>query len=133
MRLYIPSLILFFINVSCNSIINRAYNDTAAKYNGYFLATESINEIENDLYKINNSNYDSLINLSYEIDTNQISGLSDKKEDIIKKLSILIQRHEGSKYIYPSYALIGKTRLLALEINQAITTLKYANSKFSKP
>ena len=59
MRLYIPSLILFFINVSCNSIINRAYNDTAAKYNGYFLATESINEIENDLYKINNSNYDS--------------------------------------------------------------------------
>ncbi len=129
MRLYIPSLVLFFINISCNSIINRAYNDTAAKYNGYFLAIESINKIENDLYKINNNNYDSLINLSYEIDTNQVSGLSDKKEDIIKKLSILIQRHEDSKYIYPSYALIGKARLLALEINQAITTLKYVNSK----
>ena len=74
---------IFFICISCNSIINRAYNDTAAKYNGYFLAKESINEIENDLFELNTNNYDSLINLSYKIDTNSISGLSDKKEDII--------------------------------------------------
>ena len=129
MRKYFPSVIIFFICISCNSIINRAYNDTAAKYNGYFLAKESINEIESDLFELNNNNYDSLINLSYKIDTNSISGLSDKKEDIIKKLSILIQRHEESKYVYPSYALIGKARLLALEIGQSITTLKYVNSK----
>ncbi len=129
MRIYFPSIMIFFICISCNSIINRAYNDTTAKYNGYFLAKESINEIENDLFELNTNNYDSLIDLSYKIDTNSISGLSDKKEDIIKKLSILIQRHEGSKYVYPSYALIGKARLLALEIGQSITTLKYVNSK----
>ena len=57
---------IFFICISCNSIINRAYNDTTAKYNGYFLAKESINEIESDLFELNNNNYDSLINLSYK-------------------------------------------------------------------
>ena len=46
-----------------------------------------------------------------------------------QKLSILIQRHPGSKYVFPSYSLIGKARLLALDLNQSITTLKYVNSK----
>ena len=129
MRKHILFLLLLFFNLSCNSIINTAYNDTAARYNAYFLSEESIEEIEDELLSLNDENYDSLINLSYEIDTNRVSGLNQKKEDIIKKLSILIQRHEGSKYVYPSYALIGKARLLSQEINQSITTLKYVNSK----
>ena len=131
MRKHTLFLLLLFFNLSCNSIINTAYNDTAAKYNAYFLSEESIEEIEEELLSLNDENYDSLINLSYEIDTNRVSGLNEKKDDIVKKLSILIQRHEGSKYVYPSYALIGKARLLSQEINESITTLKYVNSKSS--
>ena len=123
---YIFIIILF---CSCNSAINTVYDDTTARYNAYFIANEVISEIEDELFESAEYNYDSLISLTYEIDTNKVSGLKDKKDISIQKLSILIQRHPESKYVYPSYALIGKSRLLALDIGQAITTLKYVNSK----
>ena len=109
---------LFFIILlcSCNTVVNTLYDDTTARYNAYFIANEVISEIENELYESAEYNYDSLINLTYEIDTNRVSGLKDKKNKIIQKLSILIQRHPESKYVYPSYALIGKSRLLALDM-----------------
>ena len=121
----------FFIIIllySCNSVINTLYDDTTARYNAYFIANEVINEIEQELIQTAEYNYDSLINLTYKIDTNRVSGLKEKKDKSIQKLSILIQRHPDSKYVFPSYALIGKIRLLALDIGQAITTLKYVNS-----
>ena len=127
-KLYFYSLTFFFLS-SCNSIIKTIYDDTSARYNAYFLANEEIKSIESD-YKNNiNKSYDSLINLTYKIDTNSISGIKDRTEGSIKKLSILIQRQSTSKYVYPSYALIGKSRLLNLDIKESITTLKYVNSK----
>lgn len=129
MRIPFFAIFIIFISFSCNSLINQAYYDTAAKFNAYFLAVESINSIEEELYSSTTDNYDSLINLIYEIDTNKISGIQEKKEDIIKKLSILIQRQPESKFVYPSYALIGKIRLITLDLNQSLTTLKYVNSK----
>ena len=119
------SLALF----SCNSFIQTIYDDTTAKYNAYFIANETIKEIEDDLQENLIINYDSLIELSYIIDTNQVSNIKEKNSKSIEKLSILIQTHPESKYVYPSYALIGKSRLLNLDLRQAITTLKYVNSK----
>ena len=121
---YIFIIILF---CSCNSAINTVYDDTTARYNAYFIANEVISEIEDELFESAEYNYDSLISLTYEIDTNKVSGLKDKKDKSIQKLSILIQRHPESKYVYPSYALIGKSRLLALDIGQAITCLLYTS------
>lgn len=129
MRIHTWIKILPLIFVSCNSIINKAFDDTTARYNAYFLANESIKEIENQLLEATIENYDSIINLSYQIDTNKVSGINEKQEDIVKKLSILIQRHPASKYVFPSYSLIGKARLLTLDLNQSITTLKYVNSR----
>ena len=127
-KLYFYLLTFFFLS-SCNSIIKTVYDDTSARYNAYFLANEEIKSIESD-YKNNiNKSYDSLINLTYKIDTNSISGIKDRTENSIKKLSILIQRQSTSKYVYPSYALIGKSRLLNLDLKESITTLKYVNSK----
>ena len=127
-KLYFYILTFFFLS-SCNSIIKTVYDDTSARYNAYFLANEEIKSIENDYGKELNKSYDSLIDLTYKIDTNSISGIKDRSESSIKKLSILIQRQSTSKYVYPSYALIGKSRLLNLDIRESITTLKYVNSK----
>ena len=126
-KLYI--FLTFFFLSSCNSIIKTVYDDTSARYNAYFLANEEIKSIESDYGENLNKSYDSLINLTYKIDTNSISGIKDRTESSIKKLSILIQRQSTSKYVYPSYALIGKSRLLNLDLRESITTLKYVNSK----
>tara|TARA_B100000886_G_scaffold316745_1_gene255586 strand:+ start:3224 stop:5683 length:2460 start_codon:yes stop_codon:yes gene_type:complete len=125
-NLYLVTLFFFY---SCNSILKTAYDDTTARYNAYFLAKEEIKSIETDYQKNEKENYDSLIDLTYKIDTNSISNIKERTENSIKKLSILIQRQINSKYVYPSYALIGKSRLLNLDLKESITTLKYVNSK----
>ena len=122
-------LVTLFFFYSCNSILKTAYDDTTARYNAYFLAKEEIKSIETDYQKNEKKNYDSLIDLTYKIDTNSISNINERTENSIKKLSILIQRQTTSKYVYPSYALIGKSRLLNLDLKESITTLKYVNSK----
>ena len=121
--------ITFIFLSSCNSIVKTIYDDTTARYNAYFIANEEIKNIEEDYEKNLNQGFDSLIDLTYKIDTNQVSSIQERTQNSIEKLSILIQRQTTSKYVYPSYALIGKSRLLNLNLKEAITTLKYVNSK----
>ena len=121
--------ITFILLSSCNSIVKTIYDDTTARYNAYFIANEEIKNIEEDYEKNLNQSFDSLIDLTYKIDTNQVSSIQERTQNSIEKLSILIQRQTTSKYVYPSYALIGKSRLLNLNLKEAITTLKYVNSK----
>ena len=121
--------ITFILLSSCNSIVKTIYDDTTARYNAYFIANEEIKNIEEDYEKNLNQGFDSLIDLTYKIDTNQVSSIKERTQNSIEKLSILIQRQTTSKYVYPSYALIGKSRLLNLNLKEAITTLKYVNSK----
>ena len=127
-RLYTSIFILITLN-ACNSIINKIYDDTTAKYNAYFVANEIINDIELTLENNTIINYDSLIPINYTIDSSVVNQHSEKTKKSIEKLSILIQRHPESKYVYPSYVLIGKSRLLDLNLKQSIITLKYVNSK----
>ena len=124
-------ILIFFsaLFISCNTIINTLYDDTTARYNAYFIGNEIVNEIESDLNEKIILEYDSLIELTYRIDTNLVSNIKQRSLNSIQKLSILIQRHPNSKYVYPSYSLIGKSRMLSQDIKQAITTLKYVNSK----
>ena len=127
-RLYTSIFVLITLN-ACNSIINKIYDDTTAKYNAYFVANEIINDIELTLENNTIINYDSLIPINYTIDSSVVNQHSEKTKKSIEKLSILIQRHPESKYVYPSYVLIGKSRLLDLNLKQSIITLKYVNSK----
>ena len=127
--LYLILSIVIFNLTSCNSIINRLYDDTTAKYNAYFIANEIIDEIELNLKNNTIINYDSLITINYSLDSSSISQYEEKINKSIEKLSILIQRHPESKYIYPSYVLIGKSRLMNLDLRQSIITFKYVNSK----
>ena len=127
-RLYTSIFVLITLN-ACNSIINKIYDDTTAKYNAYFVANEIINDIELNLENNTDINYDSLIPINYAIDSSVVNQHSEKTKKSIEKLSILIQRHPESKYVYPSYVLIGKSRLLDLNLKQSIITFKYVNSK----
>lgn len=127
--LYLILSIIIFSLTSCNSIINRLYDDTTAKYNAYFIANEIINEIELNLKNNSINNYDSLLTINYSLDSSSIRQHEEKINKSIEKLSILIQRHPESKYVYPSYVLIGKSRLLNLDLRQSIITFKYVNSK----
>ena len=72
-------------------------------------------------------NYDKILPIFYDIDSSVISSEREKLNDVIVKGSLPITRHENSKWVYPSYYLIGKARYYTADFPNAIETFRYIN------
>lgn len=112
-----------------NGLIGAGYQNMTAHYNAYFIANEYIKEIEATLHDGYEWNYDKVLPIYAPFDSTDAAGLKDQIEDCIKKSSIAIQRHSGSKWEYPSYVLVGKARFYGLEFSDAVEAFKYVNTK----
>ena len=112
-----------------NNPINAGYHDMTAHYNAYFIADEHIKEIETTLHNGYEWNYNKVLPIYAPFDSTDAITLKDQLEDCIKKSSIGIQRHPGSKWEYPSYVLVGKARFYGLEFADAVEAFKYVNTK----
>ena len=94
MRIYIWIKILPLLFVSCNSIINTAYDDTTARYNAYFLANESIEEIENKLDALDNDN-----TLSCEVKIERRNTLKQELDNYYKERARGNQIRSRAKWV----------------------------------
>lgn len=128
--LLFASVLLFY---SCapgsNGVVGSSYHNITAHYNGYFYAKERIKEIENSIYDRYEWNYTRILPIFPPFDTTTSNSLSDPIEDCIKKASISIQQHPGSRWEDDAYILVGKARLYGSEFPEAIETFKYVNTK----
>lgn len=111
--------------------LSSVYHNTTAHFNAYFIANETMTEIETTVYSEYQWNYNKILPIFPPIDSSDAKSLEPLIEDCIEKASIAIQRHEGSKWEDDSYLLVGKARYYALEYPDAIETFKYIN-KHSK-
>ncbi|WMN07982.1 tetratricopeptide repeat protein [Marivirga arenosa] len=122
---------LFLIIVSCSpensGVIGYSYHNITAKYNAYFIANEKLDEVLLEIKEAHKNNFNRVLKVKAPIDTNIVNSNTEKIEDIIKKASIAIQRHEVSKWVDDSYILVGIARMLNQEYEESIETLKYVN------
>lgn len=107
------------------NFFSKTYHNTTAKYNAYFIANEDIRQVELAIESDQKNNYNKILGVFYDIDSATIDGVRSQLEDAIKKASLAIQRHENSKWVYPSYYLVGKSRYYGGDFENAITTFKY--------
>jgi len=132
-KLTILTLIVAAVWVRCspnrNNPINAAYHDFTAHFNAHFLANERIDEVEQSLHDNFEWNYNEILPIYPPFDSTDAVSYKEQLEDAIKKASIAIQRHPGSKFEHPSYILIGKARMYGLEFVEAIEAFKYVNTK----
>jgi tetratricopeptide (TPR) repeat protein len=107
------------------NFFSKTYHNTTAHYNAYFIAKEDIRQVEETIENSHKNNYDKILGVFYDIDSITIDGVRDKLDDAIVKASLPIQRHENSKWVYPSYFLIGKARYYGGDFVNAIETFRY--------
>jgi len=134
--LFILLLVIVFIDGCApnrSTPLNIAYHDLTAHYNAHFIANEHIKAIEADLYDTYQWNYNRILPIYAPFDSVKSAGWKEKLQDCIEKGSLAIQRHPGSKWEYPTYILVGKARYYGLEIQDAIETFKYVNTKSKNP
>lgn len=127
--LFLFSLLGLMLLVACathkKNFFSKTYHNTTAHYNAYYIASEDIRQVEEAIETNHRNNYNKILGVFYDIDSATINGLRDKLDDAIVKGSLPIQRHENSKWVYPSYYLIGKARYYGGEFVNAIETFRY--------
>ncbi len=109
--------------------VAASYNNMTARFNSYFYAKQRILEIEQALYDNYQWNYNRILPIFPQYDTIFSASQKAQVEDCIKKASISIQYHPGSRWEYDCYTLVGKARLYGSEFPEAIETFKYVNTK----
>jgi len=108
---------------------SKAYHNTTAHYNAYFIAREEMKEIEASIEQNSQRNFNKILGVFPDIDSAIIDPLRSKLTDVMKKGSLVIQLHENSQWVDDSYFLIGKARFYGGQFVEAIETFKYVNTR----
>ena len=109
-------MILAGCSTKKKGLVNRAYHNVTAKYNGYFNGRESLKEGVLTLNKANKDNFEDILSV-YPLGTKsdaqsvypQMDRAIEKASVVIKKHSMLIKGKEYCNWIDDSYLLIGRS------------------------
>ncbi len=121
-----------YLTVACSSEssapLSKAFHNTTARYNAYFIGLERINQVEEAIWKAMKPDYNFVLMVYPPLDSTMANTYKTELEDCIKKASIVIQYHQNSKWVDDSYNLIGRARMYGYDFPNAITTFKYVNT-----
>jgi len=109
--------------------VPRTWHNVNAKYNSYFLARESIQNVEKDVFDNRIENYNRILDVMPFVDTTYLQKHDTEMQDCIKKSANIKNLHENSDWLHPGYLLIGKARHYLRDYDNAIKTFKYINTK----
>ncbi|RAU84545.1 hypothetical protein DP923_05055 [Pontibacter arcticus] len=128
--LVFTALILLFSSCSVErkNPLSKAYHNTTAHYNGYFLGREKMNAVEKAVQDKMVYDYSQVLPLYPVLDSVTAKAAAADLEDVVKKASFPIQWHKNSKWIDECYLLIGKARFYQLDFNDAAKTFKFVNT-----
>tara|TARA_R110002012_G_scaffold292055_1_gene486838 strand:+ start:16562 stop:19132 length:2571 start_codon:yes stop_codon:yes gene_type:complete len=130
---FLSFLLFSYLLIGCKGSkitpVGDVYHNTTAHYNAYFYARERILEVEQNLLNYGERNYNRILPIYPPMDSSFSKANEELIEDVVKKASIAIQRHENSKWVDDSYITVGKARLFSLDFPNAVETFKYVNVK----
>ena len=138
---YLAFVFLLVLLYSCSTqkdrFINRSYHKTAAHYNGYFNAVESLREGLEKLEKNHQEDYNSLLPTSILGDGKQAQKIFPQLNRVIDKAAMVVEFHsmeikgdEKNKWIDDSYFLMGKALFYKQEFGKAIEMLGFVSREY---
>ena len=130
----LPTILLFCgLLSSCSqqstSTLAVGFHNVTARYNAYVIARDKMKEAENTLANNRKDDYNQLMPILLPLDSVKAMTVKALLDDVIKKASLIPDRHQNSKWVDNALVLIGKARLYKGQFADGIETLKYVNSK----
>ena len=109
--------------------MSKGYHNLTAHYNAYFIAKTRMDEVEKLRFKNRKENYNQPLPILLPVDSLEVQPFKSQLDEVIKKASLIAERHQNSKWLDNAYNLIGKVRLYRGDIPNAIEVFKYVNTK----
>ncbi len=135
----ILSIATFTLFDACKStrygIVKKTFHNITAHYNGYFNAKQRIDNSELQSDKAFKDKYDELLpvfKLEREADPLAKTGKTSNQalDDAIKKASLVVQRHEKSKWIDDCYFEMGRAYFYKKDLFTAAETFQFTAGKY---
>lgn len=129
------TVLLLFL-MACSSereaFLNRVFHNTTAKYNAYYYANASIQELENSLRTNHREDFSQVLPVFYRIDSAFIKENKNLLKDTREFASKAVDWHRNSKWVDPSYFLLGMADYYEAQFEDAANTFKYLNVNSKK-
>ena len=130
-------LILALSTWSCSQYSNKpmavAFHNVNAKYNAIWQASRLDKELQKKYFAERKESYNSVLPIVLPRDSSFKQGNEKDIKELIRKASLVIDRHQNSHYIIDAYLLIARGRLYQNDLKNAIETYKYVNSLDIRP
>lgn len=146
MKLFYPFifiLILFSCSTEKNTLINRTYHSTTARYNGYFNANELLKDALTSYQNNRKEDYYTLIPLNPLPNEEEVKGLLPAIDTAISKCTKVIGKHsmptasepvkkkdEFNTWIDENWLTIGYSNFYKRDFEKAEKSFKYVNKFF---
>lgn len=125
-------LLLLFVGAACSQYstapANRAFHNLTAHYNALLQAEEQWQEAEKLLFRSRQDQYAQPLPILLPIDSTAAQVAATQLDAVLKKASLVAERHQNSKWLDNAYLLIGKVRLIRGDFKNATETFKYINT-----
>lgn len=114
-----------------NTALKRAYHNVTAHYNGYFNAKMRVDNVARQTEATFNDSYDQLLPVfKISSDETAVKGNNQPLDEAIKKASLVIQRHEISRWIDDCYLVIGRAYFYKKDYFTAIESFQYVAGRY---
>lgn len=109
--------------------LSVGYHNLTAKYNAYVIARDKMKEADIALRKNRKEDYNQLLPILSPLDSIEARSVDALLQDVIKKASLIPDRHQNSRWVDNALVLIGRARLYKGQFTDGIETLRYVNAK----
>ncbi len=116
---------------SDRSMLAKAYDNTTARYNGYYNAEVLLEESVFDLNAQHVDNFNKQLVLYKYIAADNPEAVYPKLDKAIEKVGIVASQHKYSKWTDDCYLLFGKAQFLKKDYEGAEETLRYLIKEYS--
>lgn len=112
------------------SALGKLYENTTARYNGYYNATVLLEESMLTLEQQYQDNYNALLPLYPYMAFDNARAVASQLDEAIKKVSTVVMLHRSSRWTDDCYLLMGKAQFVKRDYESAEETLKYLVEEF---
>jgi len=110
-----------------------AFHNVNAKYNAIWQASRLDKELQKKWETERKENYNATLPILFPRDSSFKQSHDKEIKELIRKASLVIDRHQNSHFIIDAYLLIARGRLYQNDLKNAIETYKYVNSLEIRP
>lgn len=134
-KLPIAVFVIVFIWACGNSDswLSRQWHNTTAHYNVYFNADQKWEETVLGLREANKDDFRNYLELYNYGSAESLKGNLGTMDEVVKKVSTMIDRHPRSKWVDDAYLLMGKAYFMKGDFNAARDIFDYVLSTFKDP